>query len=484
MNKISALLIGALSLGFVACENFDLPNPPAQTYPQDPAFNPQNVVINSAIGSNVVNLVTLNANDEPAVLATADSVAGMPEGYDVTFVAQVAASDAFENPVEVATVLNDQRQITASADDLNAAFYTALATKDPSERDLHIRYIVYAVKGSAKVRLGDANTYFGASTGKFLPFPPAYTIEDTYYLIGTPSDLTITGGQAIEMSNSGGSPYDNPEFSCVVNITNDEAAAGYKWAVVAKSTLASGTGVVYAPAEDTTEESGVLTAQSTPGTWVSINQSGRFIVKFNAEPNENGAFAFSWMFSPEFLYTPGNSNGWDAGASQVLAPANGSEYQGYVNLDGEFKFTSVPGWDGINYGSTGNPGELSTDGGAGNLSAEKGLYWVTVDIVALTYSLSAPITTYGVIGDATPNGWDASTALTPSDDMLVWTGTIHFAGSGEFKFRANDDWDVNLGGDLGALSLGGANIPTPGEGDYEVTLDLSTVPYAATLVKK
>ena len=122
------------------------------------------------------------------------------------------------------------------------------------------------------------------------------------------------------------------------------------------------------------------------------------------------------------------------------------------------------------------------DCGAGNLSvAQAGLYWCNVNTANLSYSVTL-INTIGVIGDATPNGWDASTPLTTTDN-LIWTGTIAFKG-GEFKFRANDGWDINLGGAISDLTQGGDNIASPGEGNYEVTLDLSTLPYSCTLVKK
>lgn len=87
-----------------------------------------------------------------------------------------------------------------------------------------------------------------------------------------------------------------------------------------------------------------------------------------------------------------------------------------------------------------------------------------------------------MIGNATPQGWDASTALT-SDDYLVWKGTVAMT-EGEFKFRANDNWDINLGGSLDDLVQGGDNIKSPGAGTYEVTLDLSKLPYTATFTKK
>ena len=88
-----------------------------------------------------------------------------------------------------------------------------------------------------------------------------------------------------------------------------------------------------------------------------------------------------------------------------------------------------------------------------------------------------------MIGDATPGGWEASPALTPDENNLVWKGTVTFGG-GEFKFRANDGWDINLGGSISDLSQGGDNIASPGAGTYEVTLNLSSLPYSCTLVKK
>lgn len=55
---------------------------------------------------------------------------------------------------------------------------------------------------------------------------------------------------------------------------------------------------------------------------------------------------------------------------------------------------------------------------------------------------------------------------------------------GEFKFRANNGWDINLGGSLTNLVQNGDNIKFTGEGTYVVTLDLSAVPYTATLTKE
>ena len=46
MNKIASMLsVMALSMGFVACENYDLPNPPAQSNPADAIFKAENLTI-------------------------------------------------------------------------------------------------------------------------------------------------------------------------------------------------------------------------------------------------------------------------------------------------------------------------------------------------------------------------------------------------------------------------------------------------------
>ena len=53
--------------------------------------------------------------------------------------------------------------------------------------------------------------------------------------------------------------------------------------------------------------------------------------------------------------------------------------------------------------------------------------------------------TVGIIGDATPNGWDASTPMVQDPvDTNVWTLEVELF-AGEAKFRADDSWDVNWG---------------------------------------
>ncbi|RSK29535.1 SusE domain-containing protein [Hymenobacter metallilatus] len=186
------------------------------------------------------------------------------------------------------------------------------------------------------------------------------------------------------------------------------------------------------------------------------------------------------------LYVPGNHQGWNPATAPTVGAFNSNNnqlYEGYVNFGAaspEFKFTSVPAWSGTNYGN-GNGGKLSTDGGAGNLTVPTtGYYLLKADVGALTWS--ATKTTWGVIGSATPNGWNSDTPLTYDATTGVWSARVALT-VGEIKFRANSDWTINFGDGFngatpkvapdGVLDYGGDNLPITTAGTYTVTLDLS-----------
>jgi hypothetical protein len=86
---------------------------------------------------------------------------------------------------------------------------------------------------------------------------------------------------------------------------------------------------------------------------------------------------------------------------------------------------------------------------------------------------------WAMIGSATPNGWnDPDTDLTPNGDGTEWTWTGDLV-EGEFKFRANDSWDSQIGDD----GAGGAEFSTDATawviaagdvGNYTIVLDSET----------
>jgi len=182
---------------------------------------------------------------------------------------------------------------------------------------------------------------------------------------------------------------------------------------------------------------------------------------------------------PAKLWLPGGYQGWDPAHAPIVYAINDNVYEGYVYINSgtAFKFTSSPDWDHINYGFSGTEGVLTTDGLADGLSVSTaGYYKLTADVDKLTYNITL-VTTWGLIGTASPGGWDASTAMTYDQAADVWRITQDLT-AGALKFRANNGWDLNYGPSdsnslTGQLIQTDAAITIPEDGNYTITLDLS-----------
>ncbi len=147
----------------------------------------------------------------------------------------------------------------------------------------------------------------------------------------------------------------------------------------------------------------------------------------------------------------------------------------YVTLiDGEIKFRTNNAWD-LNYGDDGADGTLDQNGA--NIAVTAGTYKITIDTSALTYSMEEY--SWGIVGDATTNGWDGPDMPMAYDSYSDTWKAVVTLGDGEMKFRFNNDWSLNYGDDGadGTLEGGGANIAV-NAGNYLVTLDLNNLVYA------
>lgn len=491
MKKIALLSILALGFAFVSCDDYKEPNPPAQFNPQESVLKTDEVNVAAAISpESLYDLAELN-NSGSAIRVAQISCPTLPEGYAFGAVVEISKNE-FETSVQVPSVTEAEvdettgavtYNVTVTPDDLQGVYFDNFS-HSPSAATIEVRVSVLTEKGKEVAYVGGPDNYYGPYTMHITPFPSTAVIEDAYYLLGTINGWSVA--TAVKFNHSDASPYDDPVFSLTVDITPDQAAEGWWWKVVPQSTYANGDWVGGANTQFGVAENGdgamqgmlvASTADSEPGAGC-IKQSGPFTMTINLL---EGTYEFT--SAVPFLYTPGDANGWNQGASQMLFTSDYENYYGYAVLSPNgFKFTNAPDWDHTNYGDSGSEGVLSNDGGAGNLSVpEYGLYWCHVNTVSLTYDVTY-IETIGVIGDATAEGWDASTPLTPSADFLTWTGNIVFKG-GEFKFRANNGWDINLGGTMQDLQQGGDNLPSPGEGTYTVTLNLGQLPYSAQATK-
>lgn len=185
------------------------------------------------------------------------------------------------------------------------------------------------------------------------------------------------------------------------------------------------------------------------------------------------------------LYMAGDANGW--ATNDYLAGEDGVHFTGfmYLNQNG-FKFCTQPKWKGTNYGA-----DFNTAADAANITMteEAGYYKVDVDLESKSYVLT-PITTIGIIGSASPNGWDSDVDMTyvpynaETKALGYWEAKDITLASGEIKFRANDDWAINWGGDVNALTQGGGNISVDA-GTYDIKLYAWANGYAkCELIKK
>ncbi|EON75423.1 hypothetical protein ADIS_4127 [Lunatimonas lonarensis] len=198
------------------------------------------------------------------------------------------------------------------------------------------------------------------------------------------------------------------------------------------------------------------------------------------------AFAVQLQFPR--LYLPGDHQGWDPANEQTVIYSVNSDgiFEGYVHIltgNGQFKINETPSWD-VNFGD--NEGNGSLDAGGENLSVagRLGTFLLSVNMNELTYEIG-PNRVWGLVGDATPGGWDTDTPLAFDAAQNILTLTLDL-NAGNLKFRANNSWDFNFGdnGLNGQLDSGGADIPVEEAGNYTVTMDWRTPGEVTYTLKK
>lgn len=202
---------------------------------------------------------------------------------------------------------------------------------------------------------------------------------------------------------------------------------------------------------------------------------------------------FKFQLDPDqytIAYVPGSYQGWSPGADngRLYSYNADSKYEGIIRFDDgtsattQFKITVNPNWNGPNYGGTltksGNNYSGTLDPNGGNFEVTPACYQVTVNVNALTISMTKT-DDWGIIGSAVPPyDWSSDVNLFYDGKYQVWTITADFK-AGEFKFRANNDWGLNYGdtGADGTLNAGGDNIKLDADGNYTITFDAVNLTY-------
>lgn len=390
----------------------------------------------------IINLVTVNSSDANVSGFTLKDLKVNGEAINGTMIGnsvQVSAS-------ELEKLVCDQNKSRASV-----------------ARDLKVETQV-----SINLASGDAVSFTtkGKTTGKFTPTATPPLDEKGYYMLGQVNGNEWDAKSPVWMTKMSDGVYqlkvttekDKNYFKFYEGSNWDESG---NWDVINK-------GVMGCEKDGCEDASGTIyyTGDSwgTPQSMV-IAGAGTWIVTLDMNN-------LSYSVGKPVLYMKGDANGWDG--YDYLSGEDGVKFTGfmYLNQNG-FKFTTAPDWSGTGYGAN-----FDTAPDAANIviTEPAGYYQVDVDLSEKTYTLT-PITSIGIIGSASPNGWDSDVDMTyvpyNKDTKEVngyWEVKNITLSAGEIKFRANDGWDISWGGELDHLTTkNGGNI-TVEAGTYDIKL--------------
>lgn len=453
MKKFSIMLLGALTLAaFSACDEAPAV-PPMQSNPQEPVLTTGDIAAQvQGVLSTPATVIDLQQYVDNSLINVVEqqSVKNLPEGAQVKYYMELSPSADFGGQVETL----DIEFIDSNIGYVDAQRWSnaqiAIFGKNPEKvRDVYYRIPVYVQLDGTEYRYESDTYYVGSGMLKVRCIDTGFMIYPEYYLLGNATTWDLNEASAFKFRHSDADPYDDPVFTYIV-----EVGADCYWKIASSHTLETADwSTVYGPADDGDEN--LVGKLFEGGQAGKIAEAGKYLFTINMETLDYTIEPFN---RPEYLCTPGNSNGWKQTASNWMhyfESNDASYFYGALVLDGIFKLTDGDTWDNDKtWGLDANKGEGFLAQPGDNIPVpQKGLYWAKVDLVAKTYSLTL-VESLGVIGGG---NWDVQRNLTPNADFTIWEGDMTI--DGDWKLRINDNWDYNFGGELAAPEYNGANFP-------------------------
>ena len=440
-----------------------------------PQHNPQEeaITIPGFTATPVVQSIDCSSVTTDSVSTFTLSEAALPEGFTLDNARLEIIPQGEDNAIKKNVNASiEGKSAVADLSEVIVSYYG----KRPIAHSFVAHVYLNAVKNGDAVLI-DAGKFNLEMTPKS-PF-----IDSGYYLVGDMFNAegvdgwnTVSEKQAFK--HSARDVYDDPVFT----ITFETKEANQYWKIIPKKNIDAGTfwadGVVGPKENGSDSKEGDLTNVG-PGAGM-IKEPGKYMLTLNMMD-----YSYTIKPVPE-LYMKGDANGWNG--YDYLAGDDGVHFTGfmYLNQNG-FKFTTAPDWSGTGYGEN-----FSTAPNADNIvmTEPAGYYKVEVDLSEKTYTLT-PITTIGIIGDATVNGWsgdDIDMVYVPynkeTKEGRYWEVKDIKLKAGEIKFRANDGWDISWGGELDKLTTkNGGNI-TVEAGTYDIKLYAWAEGYAKCVMTK
>ena len=387
----------------------------------------------AADADGIINLVTINVTDPNTssyalkkVKINGDTIPGKLVGNSV----QVSASELEE-------LVCSQNKSRASV-----------------ARDLKVETIL-----SLNLTSGEALAPIGETTGKFTPAPTPAIDEQGYYMLGQ-----VNGNEWDATSPVWMNKISDGVYQLKVTTTADKNwfkfYAGSKF--VSNDWTSINAGALGCKENGSEDAFGFIIYNGD--SWGELQTpvipgAGTWIVTLDMNN-------LTYTVQKPILYMAGDANGWKH--SDVLNSEDGVHYTGYMYLNQNgFKFCTQKNWNGTNYGGA-FFGESEDNI---MMTQEAGFYQVDVDLSAKTYTLT-PFT-IGIIGSATPKGWDGDTNMTYNPEERCWELKDVELTDGEMKFRHTNDWSLSWGGELDNLTTqNGPNIAVAA-GTYDIKLKVN-----------
>lgn len=198
--------------------------------------------------------------------------------------------------------------------------------------------------------------------------------------------------------------------------------------------------------------------------------AGTYKIEMNTATLTYTIDAYTWG-----LVGSATTNGWDGPDMPLEYDPFTDTWKALVTLaSGEIKVRQNNDW-GVNYGDASGDGILDTESD-NNIAVNAGNYLVTVDFKTLEYSIE-PQFIWGLVGSATPNGWDGPDVplkLSFEKDNFWYINGVTLA-DGEMKFRPDNTWGNDWGdanGD-GVLDKDDGNNIAISAGTYNITVDFT-----------
>lgn len=349
----------------------------------------------------------------------------------------------------------------------------------PVQRDIDATISMWLSDGVTSIKTATSDVF------KIKVIPEAPVIYEHFYLIGgiegtewNPSCTTMP------FAHSGNDVYADPVFSIMAPV-----AEGDNWFAFADDLTVStgdwsnvfaakeGNGLNLVGEKGTLCRRNELPEGAGDGSFmVSVNGDAKFI-KITVNLLERTYLIEKINFEP-VLYYVGTANGWtnskDAkGQSLVLTDASNGKYAGFLYCKQEdygntfrlFSEAQLGDWgactgasefdnfDGMQPGSSDNNIEATSG---------DGVYYVELSLVDRSIK-ATKINNMNLVGDF--NGWNAADdaqQMTWDAENLCFVKQNAGVTTSGWKFTANNDWAINLGGTIDNLVANGDNLGVAG----------------------